>query len=634
MKLPGMIRIRPCQWAIYGILVMLLLLLVGCAAAPQDDPGTQPVPGGELSATAIPATGAVSAVPAPPTSPAVPNTAALPPPGSPTANWDAEEESTGEVMPEPDEVETALPPLALTAAEIVEAELARLNPGRMLFNPPNTMTVGERQRVELRITREFFDPDSAGADPLLEELQGTGTPQIDPVQVGTFMRAELTGENFTIEALNNADQSIGPTGFTEWAWDVTPQWHGEQTLRLVVTVRVRVGEAEEVRDFPVEERLVTVAVNPVYTVATIGRSYWQFFLVALVLLVGVLLSTRMWGNRRAAVSPPAPPVPPVLPLPDLPAAEPEMLAATGTTLPRPVAPAPLPPTVPLAPADLVTPESPPRLAPETLIQNRYQIVRLIGKGGMGAVYAAIDQRLGSTVALKQTLVVGEQLDAAFEREARMLAGLRHPSLPRVTDYFQEVQGKFLVMEYFPGDDLATVLEQRGEALPTSEVLTWADQVLQALDYLHSLTPPVLHRDIKPQNLKLTPAGQIILLDFGLAKGRVGTQSQAATIGSVFGYTPHYAPPEQIEGSGTEPRSDLYALAATLYHLLTNSRPPTALERLLARQNEQPDPLHPLTELNPAVPAAVATVLHQALALRVSERPTSAADMRAGLGVRG
>jgi serine/threonine protein kinase len=162
------------------------------------------------------------------------------------------------------------------------------------------------------------------------------------------------------------------------------------------------------------------------------------------------------------------------------------------------------------------------------------------------------------------------------------------------------------------------------------VLAWADQILAALEYLHGYTPPVLHRDIKPQNLKLTPEGQVILLDFGLAKGTVEQQTAADSVSSVFGYTAHYAPPEQIQGSGTEPRSDLYALAATLYHLLTNQRPPTALERIVAIQNELPDPLQPISAINPAVPAAVEAMLHRALSLKLSERPVSAAVMREGL----
>ncbi|NJN68327.1 MAG: protein kinase [Chloroflexaceae bacterium] len=270
------------------------------------------------------------------------------------------------------------------------------------------------------------------------------------------------------------------------------------------------------------------------------------------------------------------------------------------------------------------------LPPHTLVHNRYRIVRPIGQGGMGAVYEAIDEHLSYTVALKQTLTGGTQLDKAFEREARILARLRHPSLVRVTDHFVDSHGQFLVMDFIPGDDLGALMTHRGSPFPVETVLNWADQVLQALDYLHHQTPPVVHRDIKPQNLKLTTGGQIVLLDFGLAKGSTTLQSAATTASSIFGYTPQYAPLEQIQGSGTEPRSDLYALAATVYHLLAGSPPEHVLSRTAAMMNHQPDPLRPLHEVNPQVPPAVSQVVQQALSLQIDRRPASAAQMQASL----
>src|SRR5215208_5457505 len=232
------------------------------------------------------------------------------------------------------------------------------------------------------------------------------------------------------------------------------------------------------------------------------------------------------------------------------------------------------------------------LQPNTLLQGRYLILDQIGRGGMGAVYKATDTRLRSTIALKETLVGGEMLLKAFEREAQLLAGLRHPALPRVSDHFIDESGQFLVMEFIPGDDLATLLLKRGSPFPFGDVLRWGDQLLDALDYLHSRQPPVIHRDIKPQNAKLTDRGEIILLDFGLAKGAAAQMSRVTSTGSIFGYTPHYAPLEQIQGAGTGARSDLYSLAATLHHLLAGSPPPDALTRAAATINEIADPLAP------------------------------------------
>jgi len=267
------------------------------------------------------------------------------------------------------------------------------------------------------------------------------------------------------------------------------------------------------------------------------------------------------------------------------------------------------------------------LAPDALLQNRYLILRPIGKGGMGAVYLAKDERLGNTIALKETFFEDELLRKAFEREARLLASLRHSALPRVIDHFTEETGQFLVMEFIPGDDLEEMFKERGGPFPLSDVLRWADQLLDALDYLHTQEPPIIHRDIKPQNLKLAARDQIILLDFGLAKGSAAGMSQASATGSIFGYTPTYAPLEQVHGAGTDPRSDLYSLAATLYHLLTGTEPPDALARASAVIGGLADPLRPANELNVQVPEGVAEVLRKALAIHGEQRPASAAEMR-------
>jgi serine/threonine protein kinase len=269
----------------------------------------------------------------------------------------------------------------------------------------------------------------------------------------------------------------------------------------------------------------------------------------------------------------------------------------------------------------------PMLAPDALLQNRYLILRPIGKGGMGAVYLAKDERLGNTIALKETFFEDELLRKAFKREARLLAGLRHPALPRVIDHFTEETGQFLVMEFIPGDDLEEMFKEQGGPFPLSDVLRWADQLLDALDYLHTQEPPIIHRDIKPQNLKLAARGQIILLDFGLAKGSAAGMSQASATGSIFGYTPTYAPLEQVHGAGTDPRSDLYSLAATVYHLLTGTKPPDALARASAVIGGQADPLRLASELNPQVPQGVAEVLAKAMAIHGEQRPGSAEEMR-------
>lgn len=251
---------------------------------------------------------------------------------------------------------------------------------------------------------------------------------------------------------------------------------------------------------------------------------------------------------------------------------------------------------------------------------------------MGTVYEAIDLRFESQVSLKETHFTEEALRKQFEREAHLLYKLRHPAIARVIDHFTEGDGQYLVMDFIEGDDLWEMLEKRGGAFSIDEVLTWADQLLEALRYLHQQDPPIIHRDIKPQNLKLSSTGQIILLDFGLAKGFAGQISRVTTSGSIFGYTPNYAPLEQIHGTGTDAKSDLYSLAATLYHLLTGKVPPDALSRATAIMNEQPDPLRPANEIKNAVPALVAEVLHRAMSNNSSKRQANAVEMRDALRV--
>lgn len=270
------------------------------------------------------------------------------------------------------------------------------------------------------------------------------------------------------------------------------------------------------------------------------------------------------------------------------------------------------------------------LAQNTLIQNRYLIVHLIGKGGMGEVYLAVDQRLGSAVALKRTFFAGdEMLGNAFEREARTLARMRHPVLPKVSDHFGENEEQYLVMEHISGDDLAKRLELAQKPFPVSWVLFWADQLLDALSYLHTHEPPIIHRDIKPQNLKLTDENHIILLDFGLSKTSTGQTniSQSGSTGSVVGYTPHYAPMEQIRGIGTSARSDLYSLSATLYQLMTNTIPVDALSRADSMLNEMPDPIQPPSKLNPEIPQVVSDVVLKGMEVSQEKRYPDAREMQ-------
>jgi len=266
----------------------------------------------------------------------------------------------------------------------------------------------------------------------------------------------------------------------------------------------------------------------------------------------------------------------------------------------------------------------------TVLHGRYRIVRQIGCGGMGAVYEAIDSRLQNTVAVKQSRRPGLDADRAFEREAKLLAALRHPALPVVIDYFVEGEAQFLVMQFIEGDDLGKLLDSRRDRFPSADVVLWARTVLDALSYLHDHEPPVVHRDIKPANLKRTPRGEIVLLDFGLAKGRPEDVATPLADRSVFGYTLAYSPPEQILGRKTDARSDVYAVGATLYHLLTGRPPVNALDRTQAVESGTPDPLPAAHLVGADVPESLGRLIARAMALNRADRYASARGMRAAL----
>jgi serine/threonine protein kinase len=264
-----------------------------------------------------------------------------------------------------------------------------------------------------------------------------------------------------------------------------------------------------------------------------------------------------------------------------------------------------------------------------LLKERYVIRRIIGSGGMGSIYLAEDNRLpGRLCAIKQVKHesslpenLRQQSREQFYREASVLARLDHPNLPKVSDFFSEGELDYLVMDYVPGEDLKTLMDRarrEGGFLPVSDVLGWAEQLLDALSYLHRQETPVIHRDIKPSNLKLTPSGLIKLVDFGLVKQMIPDEMTVTVIqgrGTAF-----YTPLEQYGGDHghTDPRSDIYSFGATLYHLLTNHPPAEAKQRFLS-----PSSLIPPREVNPKIPERVADALLWALALHPDDRPADA-----------
>ncbi len=226
-----------------------------------------------------------------------------------------------------------------------------------------------------------------------------------------------------------------------------------------------------------------------------------------------------------------------------------------------------------------------------ILNNRYRIVKLLGQGGMGAVYRAWDINLNMAIAIKENLDVSSEAQRQFQREAQILAHLSHPNLPRVGDHFLiPGQGQYLVMDFVEGEDLASMLIRTSGPLPEAQVLPWITQVCQALTYLHSQNPPIIHRDIKPANIKVTPQGKAMLVDFGIAK--VFNSSMKTTMGARA-VTRGYSPPEQYGQGSTDPLTDVYALGATSYALLTGHQPIESIQRSTGTMLLPPRQLNPL-----------------------------------------
>jgi len=259
-----------------------------------------------------------------------------------------------------------------------------------------------------------------------------------------------------------------------------------------------------------------------------------------------------------------------------------------------------------------------------VLNSRYRIVSLLGEGGFGAVYRAWDLNLKRPCAVKENLDTSPEAQEQFQREALILANLINPNLARVIDhFFLPNLGQYLVMDFVEGEDLFEILERTEKPIEVEDAVKWVSQVCDALTYMHSRTPPIIHRDIKPANIKITPEGNAMLVDFGIAK--VYDPKLRTTVGARA-ITPGYSPPEQYGQGKTDPRSDIYALGATMYTMLTDRVPPDSVDILTGNQDVPP----PVRELNPAVSQELSDAVAKAMQVERNERFESAADFKEAL----
>lgn len=259
-----------------------------------------------------------------------------------------------------------------------------------------------------------------------------------------------------------------------------------------------------------------------------------------------------------------------------------------------------------------------QLAPGTLLQSRYRVDRVLGKGGMGHVYVVRDERFANAKSLRSMKEMIPRFSdlhtnmANFEREANVLDSLRHPSIPRVYDSFIEFNRAYLVLEFIDGLDLEQVLERQPGLMPPETVAGWMIQLCDIVGYLHAQNPPVIFRDLKPSNVILTPEGRIVLIDFGIAKV-FQTDDYQTNVG-----TQGYAAPEQYERKA-EARSDIFALGAMMHHMLTKSDP----------RFQAPFSFHerPPRALNPAITPALEAVVVRCLQHDKEKRYQTVEELR-------
>lgn len=249
-----------------------------------------------------------------------------------------------------------------------------------------------------------------------------------------------------------------------------------------------------------------------------------------------------------------------------------------------------------------------------VLEDRYRIDELLAEGGMGAIYRGFDSKLVIPVAIKENFFQTPQAIRQFEQEALILARLQHPNLPRVTDHFSFEGHQYLVMDFIEGQDLWEMVKAQGQPLEEHQALIYMIQVCDAVSYLHRQKPPIIHRDIKPQNIKVTPDGRAELVDFGIAKV-VETDSRTRTGAQAI--TPGFSPPEQYSGMGTTSRSDIYSLGATLYAVLTGKHPPDSISLMAGGANFEPPNV-----LNTQVSRQVSELIEYAMQTKSEQRPPS------------
>lgn len=277
---------------------------------------------------------------------------------------------------------------------------------------------------------------------------------------------------------------------------------------------------------------------------------------------------------------------------------------------------------------------------EKLVNKRYLLKEKLGEGGMGQVYLAEDTKLNRPVALKESFKIeDEDVMKAALREAKALAGLKHPNLPAVHDYFDEDDTPYIVMEFISGCDLSSLfvgndselslkLKQTFYSESHLELVSgWLETMFKVVEYLHNQPTPIVHRDIKPSNIIYTANGNLVLIDFGLVKTMPRKGTNFSMSKGILGFSPNYSPLEQHNGEPTSTEADIYAFCATFYHLFTKTKPADVLARLTQIADSKGDPLKLAHLVNPQIPLGISNMLNAGMSIGKDKRPKTIAELR-------
>ena len=526
---------------------------------------------------------------------AAPPTTAAPMPPSPAAPIATvpirprpEPPAPGSKAPRPVLATSTAPPLDVapnpTPIKFAKDELVNAN---IAFNAPDHMINGNAYVIEL-----LLDTQRA-AQALAAQIKEPGKVETARIQVTAAVEAHLAGSAFRILAITPEEQAISTNATTQWKWEITPQQLGRHRLFLTVNAIISTGAKQQRHSIRTFDHVIEVLIRPPdlleippddHRTPSINASLVRWILPAALVLIALVIAFRMRAAKKADQ------------------------------------------TAVMAPGQLRAGS----FAPGDVVASRYRIVRFIGKGGMGMVYAAEDAEFGGELVALKTVIATEEGEeralARFKREIQLARRVAHPNVCRIFDVGYHVTGSgrtvFVTMQYIEGKTLARLIREKGR-FAENEALPIVQDVAAGLAATHD--EGLIHRDVKSGNVMITNEGRGVLMDFGLASLMTGdsTQPSLTLTDAVIG-SPMYMAPEQLEHGLLSPATDIYAFGIVIYEMVTGQLPyqaSTPMGVIAKRLKEAPTPPTDFRpDLDPAWTATILTCLNRDPARRFQTAP--------------